>query len=80
MDPLIKPDMSHFKTVTANLTVGGETCNLASTGRLSAQPEAETELAPFMRKGRSRVNFRNRQADGRTSRFEKPFAIGKEAN
>src|SRR5262245_59618492 len=43
MDPLIKLDMSHFKAVTANLTAGGETCNLASAG-------TETELAPFVRK------------------------------
>lgn len=50
MDPLIKLDMSPFKTVTANLTAGGETCNLASAVRLSGQPEIETELALIMRK------------------------------
>src|SRR5262245_24590829 len=42
MDPPIKLAISHFKAVTANLTVGGETCNLASAG-------TETELAPFVR-------------------------------
>jgi hypothetical protein len=50
MDPLVKLDMSNFKAVTANLTVGGETCDLAPARRLSTQLETETELAPFMRK------------------------------
>lgn len=46
----MKIDMSNFQAVTTNLTVGGETCDLAPARRLLTQSETDTELAPLMQK------------------------------
>jgi hypothetical protein len=43
-------NLSNFQAVAANLTVGGETCDLAPAVRLSTHSATDTELAPLMQK------------------------------
>ena len=46
----MKLDLSNFQTVVADLTVGGETCDLPPRVEIPTRSELDIELAPLMRK------------------------------
>jgi hypothetical protein len=45
----MKLEMSNFQAVAANLTVGGEICELAQA-KVSTQTETDTDIAPLIQK------------------------------
>ena len=46
----MKLDLSNFQAVVADLTVGGETCDLPARVEIPTPTEPDTELAPLMQK------------------------------
>jgi hypothetical protein len=73
----MKLEMTNFRAIATNLVAEGEVCDLAHPD-ISTQPKTGTEIAPLI--DRRHVDCRNRPADGRVARGEKPLAIGGGAN